>query len=483
MHQREFLLRLATAAALAALSSRLVIAECSSAAPPVPAAPASLWSELVPAGVISDASNYDGNHLSDSLYPQISAVDIENGTLFASYWSGFQIWDVSGGNATAPVRLAQIEGWNNHDCRNPPLVFPSWPGCGEFDAYVWAIDAPTGNDSLVAVGGEDPVGLVLFNTTNKTAPRLTYQDPFHSIHQVYAATINGRAYAFAADYGSGIFVYDMTAAQGLTRCLDNALHTQCPGVFKGKFGGGSMYLHGLQVGAQSLVVTGTGVGFGVPKDVELWNVSDPASPTKLGAAFGGSTPDGVALFSQGGQTYVGVRLLTSLAILNVSSCVSTACGSLPAPTAIVSGLREVPESNNWRPVIASTSGSTPFLYVGHHDLCHSSPEPSGKEEYLFDVSNPASPREVTPPQTIVDSGAVVDYWSWYYSDATRTHGWTAALGGKFNGPYFYRAARTLSIYPGDPVDFTDTSSGVVTGRTWTFPNGTPDPPAAPPPPR
>jgi PKD repeat protein len=472
---------------------------CAEGSPVVPV-PASLWGELQPAGIISDASNYNGNQLSDSAYPQITAVDIENGFLFASYWSGLQIWDVSGAHAAAPVKKVVVDGWASHNCRTPSGQFPSWPGCGEFDAYIWAVDAPAGNDNLVAVGGENPVGLAIFNSTNKVSPIVTYQDPNHSIHQVYSATINNKAYAFAADYESGIFVYDMTASAGMNKCLDNATHTACPGVYKGKFGGGTTYVHGIQVGAKSIVATSVGGGFGSPKDVELWDVSDPTAPVKLGAGYSGGVASGAALFSQGGQTYLGVRRLTALDIVNVSSCVSSACGTLPAPVATATNLRPVPESNSWKPVIASTSGSTPFLYLGHHDLCHdlsnNDPEPPGKEEYLFDVSNPLAPREVTPPQTIVDLGKTVDYWSWYYSDSVRGFAFTAALGGKFNGPYFYRAGRTIfdihqwtgalaapptanftwspsTIYPGDSVTFTDTSSGVVLNRTWTFPGGTP----------
>lgn len=206
---------------------------CAEGSPVLPV-PASLWGELKPASIISDASRYTGNQLSDSAYPQITAVDVENGFLFASYWSGFQIWDVNGANAATPVKKVIVDGWAGHSCRTPSGEFASWPGCSEFNAWIWALDAPTGNDNMVALGGENPVGLALFNTTNKTAPVMTYQDPEHSIHQVYAATINNRAYAFAADYGNGIYVYDMTAAQGLNKCLDNASHSACPGVYQGK---------------------------------------------------------------------------------------------------------------------------------------------------------------------------------------------------------------------------------------------------------
>src|SRR5436190_11547906 len=274
------LLRNAVAAATLlslATSSPSFSKGCAEGSPVTPVS-AALWGELKPAGMISDASAYNGNQLSDSAYPQITAVDIENGTLFASYWSGFQIWDVSGANAASPVKRVIVDGWSGHSCRSPSGVFPSWPGCSEYDAWIWAIDAPTGNDNVVAVAGENPVGFTIFNTSNKNSPVMAYQDPNHSIHQVYAATINGRAYAFAADYESGIFVYDMTAAQSLNKCLDTATHSACPGVYVGKFAGGSVYVQGIQFGAKNVLATSTGGGFGFPKDVELWDVSTPASP-------------------------------------------------------------------------------------------------------------------------------------------------------------------------------------------------------------
>jgi hypothetical protein len=73
------------------------------------------------------------------------------------------------------------------------------------------------------------------------------------------------------------------------------------------------------------------------------------------------------------------------------------------------------------------------------------------------VTDPAAPREIVPPGTTVDQGVTVDYWSWYYSDYTRGFAYEAPRGGKFQGPYFYRAALSiLDIHewtrPPDPDD-------------------------------
>src|SRR5262245_18701320 len=115
---------------------------CAEGSPVFPV-PSSLWGELKPAGIISYAVFCTEHQLSHSASPQIVAVDVEDGYLFASYWSGLQIWDISGANATNPVKKVIVDGWTSHRCVSSG-EFPSWPGCGEFDAWIWAVDAPTG---------------------------------------------------------------------------------------------------------------------------------------------------------------------------------------------------------------------------------------------------------------------------------------------------------------------------------------------------
>src|SRR5262249_26692036 len=158
-----------------------------------------------------------------------------------------------------------IDGWKG--------TFPLWPSgsSNETDQYIYTLDAPAGDDTLLAVGGISPLGLSIWDTTNKTTPVVMYQDaPNKEISQVYAAPIGGRAYAFAGGAFSGngefgLFIYDMTAAREhhYNRCLENVtmgVHT-CPGVYVGKIGTGNdrtQYVDGLQFGSKHFIAISPG---------------------------------------------------------------------------------------------------------------------------------------------------------------------------------------------------------------------------------
>jgi PKD repeat protein len=458
---------------------------CNEGSPAVPV-PQTLWGELEPVRIILDTTRYNGSPRADSNYPLINWVDIENGYLFATYWGGLQIWDARGSNATQPVRLSQADGWSGH--------FPAWiAGNAEIDQYVYGSDAPEGTDSLLAVAGLEPVGLSIWDTSDKTAPKALYQDTTKSFQQVYTATIGGRAYAFGAGFlgNAGVHIYDMTQARNYSRCVDN-----CPGVYLGKIGSSvTTYVHGMQFGNKHFIVRSTGNG-GRPWAVEIWNVTTPSSPSLVVGGLNNVFAAGLAMWEHQGSAYLGVRTVNRLKVYNVTSCLSSGCSSLPTLTADLP-IHSTPDSDYWKPLSFSRSGTTPFLFVGHGDLCHDRPVPIERHtEYLFDMSNPASPRDITPGLTLPLLGRPVDYWSWYYSDEVSGFSFSAPRGGKFNGPYFYRADLSIfdihkwtggastapdanftwspsEVYPGDTVAFTDTSSGVVTSRLWTFQDGTP----------
>lgn len=458
---------------------------CNEGSPAVPV-PQALWGELEPVRIILDTTRYNGSPRADSNYPLINHVDIENGYLFATYWGGLQIWDARGSNATQPVRLSQADGWSGH--------FAAWiPGNSEIDQYVYGVDAPEGNDNLVAVVAIEPVGLSIWDTSDKTAPKALYQNTTRNFQQVYTATIGGRAYAFGAAFGGdvGVHVYDMTQARSYNRCVDN-----CPGVYLGKIGNSATtYIHGMQFGNKHFIARSAGIG-GRPWAVEIWNVTTPSSPQLVVGGLSNVFAGGVALWEHQGNAYLGVRALNRLKVYNVTSCLNSGCDSLPALTADLP-ISSTSDSDYWKPLHFSRSGTTPFLFAGHGDLCHDRPVPIERHtEYLFDMSNPAVPRDITPGLTLPLLGRPVDYWSWYYSDELSGFSFSAPRGGKFNGPYFYRADLAIfdihkwtggastapdanftwspsEIYPGDTVAFTDTSSGVVTSRTWTFQDGTP----------
>jgi PKD repeat protein len=476
-------------------------------------APSALWGNaLQPVGNILDATNYNGNQRADSRYPQVTSVDIENGYLFASYWAGIGIWDLHTDPET-PTKLSLIDGWSGG-------VFPAWPtGASETDQYIYALDAPENDDSVVAVGGISPLGLSIFNTSNKSGqsgPFVAYEDATgKEIQQVHAATIGGRAYAFAAGSGSGeagLFIYDMTAAKSFRGCVENVSGGQrnCPGVYVGKIPTSSVqvqYVHGMQLGSRYFIVMSAGLS-SAGHFVKIYDVTNPAAPTQVVSAFVGSGlanfTAGVAMWAQNGSGYLAVRTASTLNVYDVTACLTNGCAALPNPLGTPTPVARVAESDNWKSVIFSRNGSKPMLFLGNHDLCHTGEGPD-HTEYIFDMSNPASPQDISPATTMTfpttGTGELVNYWSYYYSDDVKGFAFTAPRGGKFylapNGnSYLYRADLTLfdihkwlgggnvapsanftwspsPAFAGDTVTFTDTSLGTVLNRSWTFPGGSP----------
>src|SRR5690349_7138746 len=249
--------------------------------------PQGLWGELQPGNIIIDTTRYNGSPRADSGHPLYTSVDIENGYMFATYFGGLQIWDARGSNATQPTRLSQADGYSN--------AFPAWiPGNSEIDQYVYAVDAPEGNDNLAVVGALTPVGVSIWDTTDKTSPKALYQDTTKSVKQVYSAVIGGRSYAFAASYlGSvGVHVYDMTATKAYSRCVDN-----CSGVYLGTAGSTvAMYVHGMQFGNKHFIARSSGPT--KPWTVEIWNVTTPSNPTLVVSGLSNVFAGGVVMCDQ-----------------------------------------------------------------------------------------------------------------------------------------------------------------------------------------
>ncbi|HEX3530214.1 MAG TPA: PKD domain-containing protein [Thermoanaerobaculia bacterium] len=467
-------------------------------------APQALWGELKPAGVILDTTGYTGNQRADSRYPQPTSVDVENGYLFASYWAGFMIFDLHT-TPEAPVKLSTIDGWSGGG-------FPQWLlGQSETDQFIYAIDAPEGDDSIIALGGISPMGFSIWDTRNKSAPTALYQDANgKEIAGLWATTINGREYAFAGGAFSGgeygLFVYDMTAARSFHGCLEDVSHgvRNCPGVYITKIstgGGAVQYVHGMQFGSKTYVVTSPGQSS--IHGVQIWDVSNPANPIRVVIDF---TPtslatftSGVALWQQGSSAYLAVRFESALEVFNVTACLTGGCSALPSPISVLP-VQPVTESDYWKTVTYSKSGSTPFLFLGNQLLCHAG-QPPGHIEYLLDMTDPTLPRDITPAGTTNFMNEPVDYWSYYYNDDIKGLAFSASRTGKMyaasNGnSYFYRTDLTLfdvhqwtggantpptpnftwspsPAYAGDSITFTDTSGGLVSSRAWTFPGGAP----------
>lgn len=484
-----------TALVCAGLAPSAAHAKGCSEGTPATQTPQSLWGSLRPVKIITDSSRYTGSQRSDGNLPIHTYIDIENDHLFVSFFSGFGIWDASGNNARNPVLLGKVDGWAG--------AFGSWVPPGEFKDMIFGIDAPAGDHTVVAVAGYAPVGFSIWDTSNKSIPRQVYQD--HTTRfaiQVYAATIGGRQYAFVADSAGtpGLHVYDMTAAKAKTsRCLEDTSKSTSCNVYLGKVGNrGVKYVAGAQVGNRTYIATSSGLTS--PRGVEVWDVTTPTAPRLAASGLSSSIVWGVAMWSDNGKGYVGLRTEAATEqalIFELSGCGAT--GGCNGMQQIASTL--LPSSGSaqdWKSVTFSRSGNTPFLHFGDNLLC-SAGMSSRRHEALYDVSNPSSPVEISPTATIPhpdDPSLSVDYWSWYYSTFTKGYSHVAPRAGKFNGAIFYRAASSLldahewvagpgqppsanftwsptQIFPGEPVSFTDTSTGGVSSRSWTFQDATP----------
>lgn len=472
---------------------------CAESLGPAVPPPASLWGDMQPGSILVDATTWTGSQLPNTRYQISTAVDIENGWVFQSFYGGFSIWDARTNPAT-PTRTSIIGGWERN--------FPSWPSLTEFTQIVFYIDAPEGNDNLVAVAAITPVGITLWDTTTKTAPKALYQDTGKFSYQVYAARIGTRDYAFAADFlgDPGLHVYDMTTAKSFNSCIENRTNGEvnCPGVYQTRVGPreATKYVAGLGVGTRHFVAKSGGSGTGT--GIRLYDVTNPSQPQLVVQDFQGfnqfGDTHGMAMWTQNGEHYLAARQSKGTTdigkIFNITSCLTTGCAGLQNLEVWRSGaLKPYPESTYWLSAVFSRSGSTPFIYFGNHDTCRQGEAPY-QTEYLMDVSNPAAPRDVSPQVHGTDLGVPVDYWSWYYSDTTRGWSHMGPRVAKFNGEYLYRAAATIFdvhkwtgalagpptanftwspdvIYSGDPVSFTSTSTGSPTSFSWTFQDGAP----------
>ena len=425
--------------------------------------------DLQPESILFDATGWTGSQLPNNSYPISTSVDIENSWIFHSYYWGFSIWD-GRTNPGAPARTAMLGGSAN---------IPNWPGLTEFTQIVFAIDAPEGNDTIMALGAISPVGLSIWDTTNKSAPRILYQDKGKWVNQVHTARINGRDYAFAGDFSGtvGLYAYDMTAARSLSSfCAEKRpSEAKCGSVYVGRIGAAeaAKYVDGLGVGNRHFVAKSG--GYPSSSGIQIWEVTNPQQPQLVVEDFrqpGAGETHGVAMWTHNGSHYLGTRHRGDAKIFDITSCLTTGCSNLQSLQIWSKSLRPYPESLNWLGTTFSRSGNTPFLYFGNHDTCHSG-EPAGHSEYLYDVSNPSAPVDISDNDpTIQHEGVTVDYWSWYYSDFVR--GWSqfGPRTAKFNGAYLYRAASTIfdvhkwtRSVAGPPVaNFTYSPSTIYVGR-------------------
>jgi len=454
---------------------------------PASGVPSTLWGELKPVDegrlpTFRDNTDFDEfKNFNNENEPHWASVDIEEGWIFAAITQGLQIWDATA-NPAAPVRVDVLGRAD----------FPNWVSDPHETDPVRDVDAPPGNSDVVAVAQVGDGGVAIFDARNKSSLVARYGDAGKAAAQVYAGTVGGRDYAVAATKGQGVLVYDMTSAFNRTStCLETTPGQQGCGVYEGRIGSraSTSFVDGVSDAAGSklwVAFSAGNSGFGV----EIWDLSNPASPQQRISSLSNEFVHGVALWRSGSKYYLGTRVLvtggTQLRIYDVSCLATNSCNN-----SLGNSLKTVslPGGGNEFYVTWSQGNGRDFLYLGSVDRCN----PSLQNEWLYDVTTPSSATDITPPAKMLN-GVLTGYWGWYYRRNPTGFNFVNPRVGKFVGPYFYRAAYTIfdihelttggpptanftwspsTVYRGQNVSFTDTSTGVPTSWSWTFPNASP----------
>jgi PKD repeat protein len=461
----------------------------SSCRSPASSVPATYWGDLRPTdeGTLPaqrDSTLYNdisqiGSFLGGNI-PQWTSLDIENGWIFAGVAMGLQIWDARGSAAAQPVRKANVKG---------PSQFPIWTHDLHEVQAVRDLDAPPGNDNVVAIAVNAAGGLVVFDTSDKTSPRGAYGDRGKLGKQVWAGRVGGRDYAFLATQTTGLLAYDLTTAAASAGCIEETPAVQSCGVYRGRIGLRDTvnFVDGVSdaTGTRMWVVSSSGLpslrGF------EIHNVSTPGQSPQppILSGLADTIVQGVALWRRGASYYLAVRVTAAAPqgrIYDVTNCLVSGVCSLGAPIAQLTMTSEPSEYY----VTWSSAQGRDFLYFGGVSKCLGGLQ----SEWLFDVTVPSQPFELMKPLP----SQPASYWGWYYRRNATGFNNVGPRAGKFNGPYFYRAAMSIfdvhqlatptpptadfdyqpkPVYAGDPTSFVDLSSSAPSSWSWSFQDATP----------
>jgi PKD repeat protein len=443
--------------------------------------PSQLWGELEPVDVGQLPANRDNTNFDpiigpyNETQPRWMSLDIAGNTLYAVINFGLQVWDITGANAANPSLLTVLNRNN----------FAYWtPGFTEEKNPVRDVDAPDGNNDVLAVALVNDSGLNVFDTTNHANPVAIYADKGRNGLQVYSTHIGANDYAFMASRQKGVTVYNLTTAKNLpARCVDESPASTSCGPYVRRLGTRNITAH----------VSGTGNFVAVSSGafdlgVEVWDVSNPASPSLEIDGLGTEFVHGISLWQKGAKYYMAMIVNRSggiqFRIYDVSCLASGSCSGLGSPVFS----QNLPGGGTEFFTTYSQSNGRDFVFVGTVYLCTQLTQ----NEWLYDVSTPAAASDITPPDALVN-GSVTGYWGWYYRRNPTGFNNTAGRVGRFKGSYFYRAAFNLfdihkvttsapaanftyspsEVYEGQPIDFFDTSTGGPTGFSWSFQDATP----------
>ena len=382
--------------------------------------------------------------------------------LYMAFNSGFQIWDITGANATQPVLRSARNGWTGQFHFFTELPTENYFPIQDIDA----IDPPGApGETLVAIAASWAVGPSIWDASNKSGPFQLYQDAGKVAIQVANANIGGRAYGFFAA-NNGVHVYDLTRAREVGPCFENTniAVNLCGGnadpVWRGRLEpwpwGRARYVDVIETTTQPprhfLVVSDGFVSN--PLGVEIREITDAASvpPASMAIVEGLSTVSfGVDLFEISGKYYLGAVNAADLEIFDVTPCITQA-GSCnlnnPLFERLTAVINKLPDFSY---VQFSESNGRPFLYKGYHILCSRPPSTSEPDfEMLLDLSGLATGGPVVDVrgEEYLDPGHSspqrrIDYWTSYYDQSTGGFSTVAPRNGRFHGAYFYRAAQSM----------------------------------------
>jgi PKD repeat protein len=437
--------------------------------------PATLWGELEPLDIgflpaVRDQSPWsqDGGFL-DGNHPFWNDVDTEGSWVFTSHNTGLHIWQHTG-TASFPkvggIHLGNIDGNAStlpRFCSTPELKHP-----------ISMIDVPNGDSDVAVIGsGYCETGFYVFNTANKTAPSFKYQADGRDLGGLWTTKISASEQYVVAGYKSGgVHVYDLDLARGLTTACKEAPASPGPGTC------GGIYIRRL--GSLNAIAGVHGVGTTVAVSssrFELWNIAGGSALASFDPGLNGFNT-AVGMFTQGGSTYLAGLYLatgarTELTVWNVTSCLSFGCVGTPP---VAAGPISLPDADQPRYLSVSERGGHAHLFIGSEITC-AGPDQS---EWLFEVKPNGG-------GIVLDELSTPAYWKWYYAtnangtfdlrprkarflgDILYRAGWSILDAHRFEGlsaPTAGFAASASTVYAGDLVDFTDTSSGSPTSWAW-----------------
>jgi PKD repeat protein len=437
----------------------------------VDATPAALWGDLEPTELSSipagknlsqgrDASGFDEFKEAYSGRNWYTAVSSSGGYVFQGLAHGMSIWQPTPSGVPSFVsRLA----WNQIPVQAVGEN-GKWP--------IVDIAVPAGRTDLVMLAGGGGMGVLVVDTSDIANPRVAYQDAGFDGQYVHATVVNGVAYGIAAT-SQGMRIYNLDAAPqcpSTTVCSGVKLNTTLPFSIAA-VGGTGRYLAVGQLG------------------VSIYDLSTlPGTPVKKADLAPGEFAQDVAMWASGNKTYVGVRSGSKLDIYD-ASCASGTCGTVPRLSR-VSNLFDYGSQF----LTLSQDGGRTYLYGGTDNRCgwDRARDPVQQMEYLFDVTNPAAPFDMTPPAKTI-AGVNTGYWGWYYRMSPSGFNYIAPRSGVVIDGQLHRAALGLydvhaltggvppvadfsvpsPIYFGTAAVFSDTSSGTYDNRSWSFQNGSP----------